>query len=180
MAAEHPSQLLPRAHRCVFVTRAGAALARGHRLTADRGFTLLELMLAIAMSAVLGALAVGGYRTFVDRTRVTRAVADIGDIQMVLDRYQLNRGELPDLLIEAGLGGRTDPWGAPYQYLNFADVMGVGQMRKDRNLVPINTDYDLYSVGPDGRSVPPLTARASQDDIVRANDGRFIGPAKDY
>ena len=53
-------------------------------------------------------------------------------------------------------------------------------MRKDRNLVPINTDYDLYSKGPDGASSPPLTARAGQDDIVRANDGAYIGVAADY
>jgi general secretion pathway protein G len=46
--------------------------------------------------------------------------------------------------------------------------------------VPINTDFDLYSVGPDGNTQPPLTAPVSRDDIVRANDGRFIGKAEDY
>jgi general secretion pathway protein G len=53
-------------------------------------------------------------------------------------------------------------------------------MRKDKNLVPINSEYDLYSVGPDGDSVPPLTAQPSRDDIVMANDGKFIGLASDY
>jgi general secretion pathway protein G len=56
----------------------------------------------------------------------------------------------------------------------------IGQARKDRNLVPINSDYDLYSVGPDGRSVPPLTAHHSQDDIVRARNGAYIGPASEF
>ena len=46
--------------------------------------------------------------------------------------------------------------------------------------MPINTDFDLYSMGPDGKSVAPLTAAFSQDDVVRANDGSFIGVAKDY
>ena len=53
-------------------------------------------------------------------------------------------------------------------------------MRKDKNLVPVNTDYDLYSMGEDGRSVGPFTAKASRDDIVRANDGGFVGLAADY
>jgi general secretion pathway protein G len=79
-----------------------------------------------------------------------------------------------------GLAGLLDPWGNAYQYLNFADIMGVGQVRKDRNLVPINTDFDLYSMGRDGASQPPLTANTSRDDIVRANDGRFVGKAEDY
>lgn len=153
---------------------------RERRLGASRGFTLLELLFAIAMSAVLGAIAVGAYGTYVSRTRVSRAVADVGDIQLAVDRFQLNRGQFPDSLVDVGLGARLDPWGAPYQYLNFANAMGVGQMRKDRNLVPINTDYDLYSMGPDGGSLAPLTAAVSQDDIVRANDGHFIGVAEDY
>jgi general secretion pathway protein G len=53
-------------------------------------------------------------------------------------------------------------------------------MRKDRNLVPINSDYDLYSMGPDGESMPPLTAARSRDDIVRANNGGFVGTAEAY
>ncbi len=53
-------------------------------------------------------------------------------------------------------------------------------MRKDRFLVPINTDFDLYSMGRDGKSTPPLTAAASRDDIIRANGGAYIGPAKGY
>ncbi len=53
-------------------------------------------------------------------------------------------------------------------------------MRKDRFLVPLNSDFDLYSKGPDRKSVPPLTAEASRDDIIRANDGGYIGLASEY
>jgi general secretion pathway protein G len=56
----------------------------------------------------------------------------------------------------------------------------MGQVRKDRNLVPINSRYDLYSMGADGRSVPPLTAQESRDDIIRANDGGYVGLAAGY
>ena len=61
-----------------------------------------------------------------------------------------------------------------------ADGGSRGQARKDHDLVPINTDFDLYSQGPDGRSAPPLTAAMSRDDIVRANNGRYIGEAEGY
>jgi len=47
-------------------------------------------------------------------------------------------------------------------------------------LVPPNTDYGLYGMGEDGLSRPPLTAKRSRDDIVRADNGRFIGLATDY
>jgi general secretion pathway protein G len=55
-----------------------------------------------------------------------------------------------------------------------------GRLRKDRFLVPINPDFDLYSMGKGGRSVGPLTTRHSREDIVRASNGRFVGLAEDY
>jgi general secretion pathway protein G len=57
---------------------------------------------------------------------------------------------------------------------------GLGKLRKDKNLVPINSDYDLYSKGPDGQSASPLTASISQDDIVRGRNGTFFGKASEY
>jgi general secretion pathway protein G len=54
---------------------------------------------------------------------------------------------------------------------------GVGGARKDRFLVPINSDFDIYSMGRDGQTVAPLTAKKSHDDIIRASDGGFYGLA---
>lgn len=148
--------------------------------SAQRGLTLLELILAVATLAILASVAYASYQRQVDRARVSRAIADVSEMQLLIDKFELSRGALPDSLADIGSGARLDPWGNAYRYLNFATVMGLGPVRKDRNLVPLNTDYDLYSVGPDGRSQPPLTAQASRDDIVRANDGRFVGKAEDY
>jgi general secretion pathway protein G len=47
-------------------------------------------------------------------------------------------------------------------------------------LHPINSDYDLYSIGKDGESVAPLTAKKSWDDVIRAADGAYIGLAKGF
>ena len=46
--------------------------------------------------------------------------------------------------------------------------------------MPINSQWDLYSTGKDGGSFPPLTAKPSLDDIVVANDGGYVGLAKNY
>ncbi len=55
-----------------------------------------------------------------------------------------------------------------------------GKPRKDRFLHPINSDYDLYSMGKDGETVEPLTAKKSHDDVIRANDGSFVGLAVEF
>lgn len=145
----------------------------------ERGFTLLELLLATALLALLGALAVPAYRGYVDRVNESRAVADIGGLQISLYRWELSTGALPLTLAAAGLDGLRDPWGRPYVYLNMATA-GPNDVRKDKNLHPLNTDFDLYSLGRDGDSKLPLTASVSRDDILRANNGAFIGRAEDY
>ena len=77
------------------------------------------------------------------------------------------------------MGVPTDPWGNPFQYTNLGTAP-PGAARKDKFLVPINSDFDLYSMGPDGESVAALTAKPSRDDIIRANDGGFVGLASEY
>lgn len=143
------------------------------------GFSLIELVLVLALAGILGGIAIPAYRGYVDRVRVNRAVTDIGEISLLLYRWEINTGGFPDSLATAGLDGRTDPWGNPYAYLNVATA-SASDVRKDKNLVPINTDFDLYSRGADGLSSPPLTASQSRDDIVRANNGAFLGRAQDY
>jgi general secretion pathway protein G len=45
----------------------------------------------------------------------------------------------------------------------------------DRFGVPLNTTYDLYSVGKDNSTSGSLNSSVSFDDVVRANDGGFLG-----
>ena len=159
-------------------SRAGGV--RGHKA---RGFTLLELMTAVVLTALLATIAAAAYRSSILKAQTAQAVSDIGRIALELERYRLaHEGSTPDTLAQLGMPVPVDPWNRPYEYLNFSTLPpgSQGLMRKDRNLVPINTEYDLYSRGPDGDTRPPLTARPSRDDIVRANDGGFIGKASDY
>lgn len=143
------------------------------------GFTLIELLLVMVIIGALAALAVPNYRSVLERARVTRAIGDLRSIGQSLTEYQFENGSFPPNLAAVSMGGLLDPWGNPYQYLP-VEGTSRGQLRKDRFLVPVNTDFDLYSMGPDGRSQPPFTASQSRDDIVRANDGGFVGLAEDF
>ena len=143
------------------------------------GVTLLELMAVLAAVAVLGALAIPAFDNYVQRSLAARAIGDIVTISLQLYRWQLNSQMFPATLAEAGIVATTDPWGQPYEYTRVEGTPD-NELRKDHNLHPINTDFDLYSRGPDGDTRKPLTAQASRDDIIRANNGAYVGVAANY
>lgn len=145
------------------------------------GFTLIELLLSLTILGILLGTAVATYTILDEKQAIDQAISDIQAIETLLEQVFTERNGYPSSLAEIpAAAALRDPWGRPYQYLNIAETPGNGQVRKDHNLVPLNTDYDLYSLGEDGLSVSPLTAQASRDDIVRANNGGFVGLATDY
>jgi general secretion pathway protein G len=157
------------------------------RGTKKKAFTLIEVLLIVTIIGTLLALLVPSYTNLLEKSRVNRAIKDIVTISRELDEFLTDNGTLPDTLQDIIQNSKplnlTDPWGNPYEYL---PIFGrrkqevQGKWRKDRFLVPINSDFDLYSIGKDEESSAPLTARASWDDIIRANDGGFYGLAHKY
>ena len=147
-----------------------------------KGFSLLELMVVLVVSTLLLTLAMPAYDGYTSRAKVTRAMGDIAALSLEIEQFRLkNRDRVPMTLDELGVDIPLDPWQQPYEYLNIIDAgPGKGDFRKDGKLNPLNTDYDLYSIGKDGKSAGPLSAKASRDDIVRANNGAFIGLGEDY
>ncbi|MCK7593029.1 type II secretion system protein GspG [Pseudomarimonas salicorniae] len=146
-------------------------------------FTLIELLLALGAAAAVALIAVPMYRDAVDKARTSRAVADIAEISMALERRRTVLGRWPPTLDDLpGNPPLIDPWGRPYRYLAIAvkPPPPTGKVRRDKNLNPLNRDFDLYSTGPDGETQTQLTARKARDDIVRAGNGSFIGRAEDH
>ena len=139
---------------------------------------MIELLAVLAIISALATIAIPAVQDAVERARVARAIGDIRALETDLEGLD----SLPPDLASVGRGSMLDPWGNPYQYLRFPTRgHGVPQgARRDRFLVPVNTSYDLYSMGPDGASQAPFSAKASRDDIVRANDGGYIGLASRF
>jgi general secretion pathway protein G len=156
-------------------------LFAGRRSLADnRAFTVLELLLVVAIMLTLAAMSVPVFGDAIEAVYIGRAIGDIRTLQTEITRYEVQFQKLPDTLQEVGVTDLLDPWGNPYEYLNYENAAGLVQPRKDKFLKPVNSTYDIYSKGPDGDSKIPFTANASKDDIVRANDGAFIGIADEF
>lgn len=131
------------------------------------------------MVGVLAAVAMPSYQKYIDRGRMLQAKVDIAAVGAIASNYWNDAREYPSSLADIGLAGKLDPWGRPYVYYN-VDANGRGHARKDHALNPINTDFDLYSLGPDGVSKPQITQKDSIDDVIRASNGKFVGVAADF
>ena len=129
------------------------------RLSDERGFTLIELMIVISIIGILAIVVVPRFMDLPQKARVQRANNDIAAIGMALNRYSLDNGSYPST--EQGLqaliekptsdpqpsnyneGGYLekkslpkDPWGREYSYKSPADN---------------GADYEIISLGADGK-----------------------------
>jgi general secretion pathway protein G len=143
------------------------------------GWTLLELLMALGVLAVLLSLAVPAWTGYRNKAKSLQAGQEIALMATVIEGFRNERGAYPDSLDDVQLGGRQDPWGRAYRYYN-VEKRGRGGARKDRALNPINTDFDLSSAGADGETHGQVSHRRSADDILRANNGRFVGLGADF
>jgi len=144
----------------------------------QHGFTLTETLIATAILAVGADAIVGGISGQLERMRVVRAKQEIRQIESAIEGYRSRHRELPASLTDLGSAVPLDPWGHSYEYVNFDTSGTVGQRNYDG--LPINSEYDLYSLGPDGRTDADLWSETARDDIVRARDGSFVGLATDF
>ena len=122
---------------------------------AEKGFTLIEIMIVIVIIGILATLVIPNVMSRPDEARVVSARADVSPMVQALKLYKLDNGRYPTT--EQGLNALVtkpvaepiprnwkryldklpqDPWGAPYQYNN----PGMH-----------NNEIDVYSFGADGK-----------------------------
>lgn len=141
------------------------------------GLTLIELLLILAILGTVAAIVVPAVLGALQKVKVNRAITEVAEISSKINAYQRLNDRWPTDLDEVGRVPRVDPWGNEYVYRSSDSADWNGERRRDRWLNPLNWDFDVYSVGPDGDSEAPLPPPVSHDDIVRANSGSYIGPA---
>jgi len=135
-------------------------------------------MIVVGIIGIVATLSYVGYQSHLLKARNRAAIADITTLDALVTSYESLNGDVPDALADLGDHGvGDDPWGNPYRFTNH-DVL-PGQERVTGPYA-INSTYDLWSDGPDGTSQLSVENPASQDDIIRANDGAFIGMAIEY
>jgi general secretion pathway protein G len=160
----------------------------GNAPRGEGGFTVIELVITVLIVGILSTIAIPNYLRYLEKNKETTAISDIitiaGKLKEIIAE---NPDALPASLAQINFGATLpliDPWGHPYQYLRLygltvKEAKDAGA-RKRKNLNPINTDFDLYSMGPDGETQENLKSSKGKDDIVRGDDGAYVGVANGF
>ena len=147
------------------------------------GFSLVEILIAVTVMGALIAIALPSFNSYRDQQKVAMAIADLRVLDNRLKSHKLRTETFPTALNELLEPSPSDPWGQSYLYLRIEgeDNSAIkNSMRRDKNLNPINSDFDLYSNGANKASKAQLDNKNSVDDVVRANDGGYYGLAAKY
>jgi general secretion pathway protein G len=121
--------------------------------TTRHGFTLMELLVVVAILVVLAAVAVPSYFTYVEYSRRQAAATSARALGNAVDTYHAATGNWPQSLQEltqkspTGIGATLrpeqlmDPWGHPYQYMP-----PPSQHNGENNC-------DVFTTAPDGAQI---------------------------
>ncbi|HEZ9730135.1 TPA: pilin, partial [Neisseria gonorrhoeae] len=97
--------------------------------TLQKGFTLIELMIVIAIVGILAAVALPAYQDYTARAQVSEAILLAEGQKSAVTEYYLNNGEWPENNTSAGVANPTEIKGKYVQSVTVTNGVVTAQMK---------------------------------------------------
>ena len=128
----------------------------------QKGFTLIELMIVVAIIGILAAVAIPAYQDYIKRSKVTEVNALAGACKTSVAEFIASKNVLPTTADEAGCS--LDAKGT--QYAEKLDVTGPRIHVFIRNDDKANVDGNYLQLMATSDSNPPKTAVAAGESVL--------------
>ncbi|HEZ4815857.1 TPA: pilin [Neisseria meningitidis] len=151
--------------------------------TLQKGFTLIELMIVIAIVGILAAVALPAYQDYTARAQVSEAILLAEGQKSAVTEYYLNHGKWPGDNSDAGVASASDIKGKYVQSVTVANGVVTAQMASSNvNNEIKGKKLSLWAKRQDG-SVKwfcgqPVTRTAKATDDVAAATANGNGNGK--
>ncbi|EMS6630812.1 pilin, partial [Neisseria gonorrhoeae] len=99
--------------------------------TLQKGFTLIELMIVIAIVGILAAVALPAYQDYTARAQVSEAILLAEGQKSAVTEYYLNHGKWPSDNSAAGVASAGEIKGKYVQSVTVANGVVTAQMKSD-------------------------------------------------
>ncbi|EMT3923989.1 pilin, partial [Neisseria gonorrhoeae] len=97
--------------------------------TLQKGFTLIELMIVIAIVGILAAVALPAYQDYTARAQVSEAILLAEGQKSAVTEYYLNNGEWPENNTSAGVASASDIKGKYVESVTVANGVVTAKMK---------------------------------------------------
>lgn len=142
----------------------------------QKGFTLIELMIVVAIIAILAAIAIPAYQNYLIRSQVTEGVTLMDGAKIAVQEYYANTGKFPNTNAAAGLAPATSITGkyvASVTVGGTATAAGPGIITSVFNTTNANTAIQGKNIVLTG------TKPATSENIIwtcTSTAGKFVDP----
>ncbi|HFB3217436.1 TPA: pilin, partial [Neisseria gonorrhoeae] len=99
--------------------------------TLQKGFTLIELMIVIAIVGILAAVALPAYQDYTARAQVSEAILLAEGQKSAVTEYYLNHGTWPEDNTSAGVASSAEIKGKYVQKVEVAKGVVTATMKSD-------------------------------------------------